>query len=202
MIQAKDSGLSIRQPCDLLDVNRSSYYYKPTQRDETDIANEIHDLWLQMPFYGYRRVTQGLKNRGYTINHKRVLRLMKAMGIEAMYPKPRRSSSQRPHQKYPYLLKDLEINRPNQVWATDITYLKLPMGFAYIVALIDVYSRYIISWRMSNTMDVYFCLEMLEEGLFLEGPPEILNTDQGSQFTSEKWIQVYREFRIPCQYGW
>src|SRR5690606_28413153 len=134
------------------------------------------------------RITAELNRRGHGVNRKKILRLMQEMKIEALYPKPRTTIRASGHKIYPYLLKDLTIDRPNQVWATDITYLKMPFGFAYLVALIDIHSRYIVSWRISNTMDTHFCLEMLEEGLSIECP-EILNTDQGSQFTSEKWIQ-------------
>jgi putative transposase len=180
--------LSIRRQCQLLRVNRSTLFYKKRcEQEETALANEILEMWMVMPFYGYRRVTAELKQRGYEINHKRVQRMMKEMKITALYPKPRVKAGSGP-QKYPYLLKDLLIHQPNQVWATDITYIKLPGGFVYLVALMDVYSRFIVSWRLSTTLDVSFCLEMLREGLLNYGSPEILNTDQGCQFTSQAWI--------------
>jgi len=140
-----------------------------------------------MPFYGYRRVTAHLRRNGCEINEKRVLGLMRQMRLQALYPRPNTSMPSHNHQIFPYLLKGLDIARPNQVWATDITYIKMPVGFAYLVALIDVHSRYLMAWRLSNTMDTHFCLEMLDEALCY-ACPEILNTDQGSQFTSHDWI--------------
>jgi putative transposase len=196
MIDSTHTELSIRQQCQLLSVSRSTLYYKAKPAcDDTNLANEIHALWLAMPFYGYRRLTAELRRQGVGINGKRVLRLMRDMKIEALYPKPRTTLKTRGHKIYPYLLKELEINRPNQVWATDITYLKMPLGFAYLVALIDVHSRYIVAWRLSNTLDTSFCLEMLEDGL-KSGCPEILNTDQGCQFTSEAWVNRVQEAGI------
>jgi len=189
MIEHHSKDLSVRQQCQLLCLNRSTLYYHPSHfRDDTELANEIHELWLEMPFYGYRRLTAELRRQNQSINGKRVLRLMREMNIQALYPRPHTTVRALGHKIYPYLLKDLSIDSPNQVWATDITYLKLPSGFAYLVALIDLYSRYIISWRISNTMDTHFCLEMLEDA-FRTSNPEILNTDQGSQFTSKDWVE-------------
>ncbi|MBX9620993.1 MAG: IS3 family transposase [Alphaproteobacteria bacterium] len=163
MIEMNHHNLSVRQQCSLLAVNRSTLYYRGADRAiDAQLANEIHEVWLEMPFYGYRRITAELQRRGYVINQKRVIRLMKEMNIKALYPRPRTTIKAVKDPIYPYLLKDLEITRPNQVWATDITYIKMPVGFAYLVALIDVHSRYVLSWRLSNTMDTHFCLEMLE----------------------------------------
>jgi len=188
MIEMNHESLSIRRQCSLLEVNRSTLYYEAVEAaEDTRVANEIHELWLEVPFYGYRRITAELRRRGSSINPKRVLRLMREMNLQALYPRPKTTIRSSKDQIYPYLLRGLEINRPNQVWATDITYIKMPVGFAYLVALIDVHSRYVVSWRLSNTMDTHFCLEMLEEAL-LYAYPEILNTDQGSQFTSCDWI--------------
>lgn len=190
MINAHHDSLSVRSQCKLLSLNRSTLYYTPTPFEEdTALANEIHTIWLEMPFYGYRRIVAELKRRDHNVNGKRVLRLMREMNIEALYPRPRTSMRASGHKIYPYLLKGLMIDRPNQVWATDITYLKMSFGFAYLVALIDVFSRFIVAWRVSNTMDTSFCLEMLEEGLII-AIPEIINTDQGSQFTSEIWVKA------------
>ena len=189
MIEKNHKTLSIRRQSTLLEINRSTLYYEPIEAvDDTNLANEIHEIWLGMPFYGYRRVTAELRRRGCHINEKRVLRLMREMNVQALYPRPKTTIRSAKDQVYPYLLKDLEVIRSNQVWATDITYIKMPVGFAYLVALIDVHSRYVIAWRLSNTMDTHFCLEMLDEALF-SGCPEILNTDQGSQFTSRDWIE-------------
>lgn len=189
MIDHHHASLSVRQQCSLLCLNRSTLYYEPVPlAEDSAMANEIHAIWQEMPFYGYRRITAELKRRSYDVNGKRVSRLMREMKISALYPRPRTSIRAPGHKIYPYLLNDLVIERPNQVWATDITYLKMSSGFAYLVALIDIYSRFIVAWRLSNTMDTHFCLEMLEEALVV-GCPEILNTDQGSQFTSESWIK-------------
>ncbi len=188
MIDIQHEHLSVRQQCVALGVNRSSYYYAPTALPEdTVLANEIHDIWQEIPSNGYRKVTAELRRRGYCINGKKVLRLMRDMKIQAIYPRPKTSLRSPRHPIYPYLLGDLTIDRPNQVWATDITYIKMPVGFSYLVAIIDIYSRYILSWRLSNTMDTHFCLEMLEEALQM-ATPEIINTDQGSQFTSFEWV--------------
>lgn len=187
MIDIQHEQLSIRQQCVVLGVNRSSFYYAPTPLPEdTDLANEIHDIWLGIPSNGYRKVTEELRERGHLINSKKVLRLMRDMKIQAIYPRSKTSPRSPGHPIYPYLLRDLEIIHPNQVWATDITYIKMPVGFAYLVAIIDVYSRYVLSWKLSNTMDTHFCLEMLEEALQI-AVPDIINTDQGSQFTSSEW---------------
>lgn len=197
MIEMNHYNLSIRQQCSLLGVNRSTLYYKGTDRAiDAQLANEIHEIWLEMPFYGYRRITAELRRRGYVINQKRIIRLMKEMNIQALYPRPRTTIKADKDPIYPYLLKDLEITRPNQVWATDITYIKMPVGFAYLVALIDVHSRYVLSWRLSNTMDTHFCLEMLEEALIRYPHPDILNTDQGSQFTSHEWTKRVKDADI------
>ena len=177
MVDALDQRLSIRRQCNLLAVNRSNIYYEPAPaKDDTELANEIHELWLEMPYYGYRRVTAELHRRGYLVNRKRVLSIMRAMDIKALYPAPKTTIALPDHKIYPYLLRDMQIVHPNQVWSTDITYLKLPGGFAYLVALIDIYSRFVLSWRLSNTLDKSFCLDMLAHGL-ARGRPVILNTD-------------------------
>lgn len=190
MIDDKDNHLSIRNQCLLLSVNRSTFFYKPTSfyEEENELSNLLLEIWMRIPFYGYRRLTLELKRRGHEVNHKKVQRLMRDMKIQAIYPRKRTTLSNPDHKKYPYLLKELEIIRPNQVWSTDITYIRLPSGFVYLVAIIDVFSRKILSFKISNTMDVDFCLEMLKEALLKYGAPEIINTDQGSQFTSHSWI--------------
>jgi putative transposase len=190
MVDAFDQRLSIRRQCSLLAVNRSNLYYEPTPaRDDTELANEIHELWLEMPFYGYRRVTAELHRRGYLVNRKRVFNLMRAMNLKALYPRPKTTIALPDHKIYPYLLRGLQIVSPNQVWSTDITYLRLSEGFVYLVALIDIYSRFVLSWRISNTLDKSFCLDMLTQSL-MHGRPGILNTDQGCQFTSLDWIRT------------
>jgi len=187
MINQKHDLLSIRKQCNVLGIWRSNVYYEPLQnKEESILANEIRDMWLDIPAYGYRRITAELHRRGYNINHKHVLRLMRDMHIQALYPKPKTSIRNTKHKVYPYLLRDLPIIKPNHVWSTDITYIKMPQGFVYLTSLIDIYSRFIIGWRLSNTLDETFCEEALNSA-FQYGKPEILNTDQGSQFTSEAW---------------
>ncbi len=137
-----------------------------------------------MPFYGVPRMTEHLKRLGYPVGHKRVRRLMRQMGLQAIYPKPKTSKPHPEHTVYPYLLRGMAITRPNQVWAADITYIRLLRGFAYLVAIMDWFSRYVLAWRLSNTLDTDFCVECLKEALELYGLPEIFNSDQGSQFTS------------------
>lgn len=144
----------------------------------------IDEQYLERPFYGSRRMREHLRGLGYGVNRKRIQRLMRKMGIEALYPKPKTSQAGAAHRVYPYLLRDVEVVRPNQVWSTDITYVPMPRGFMYLVAIIDWYSRFVLSWQLSNTLDGAFCLEALESALLL-GKPEIFNTDQGVQFTAD-----------------
>jgi len=191
------SPVSTRQQCEWLNINRSTLYYQPqdTHRDDTLIANRIYEIWQALPFYGYRRLTAQLQREGHPINHKRVKRMMDDMGLRALYPKPRLSAKDgaRP---WPYLLKDLVITHPNQVWSTDITYIRLPSGFVYLAAMLDVYSRRVMSWGISNTMEAEFCLDVLERGLRHYPSPLIVNSDQGSQYTSQLWIQALEESGI------
>jgi putative transposase len=196
MITTHYQDLSIRKQCEFLGISRSNVYYKHVpKQDETILANEIHDLWIEKPYYGYRKITAEFQRRGYIINHKKVLRLMQEMQLQALYPKPKTTISNLNHKIYPYLLKDLEITRPNQVWSTDITYIRISDGFIYLVGLMDIYSRFMVSWRFSNTLDKSFCLDMLSGGLAF-AKPDILNTDQGSQFTSIAWINYVEEREI------
>lgn len=182
--------LSIRQQTELLAVTRSQVYYKSKPRaDQTLLANQIRDIYLQYPMYGYRRVHASLKDLGIHVNLKCVLRLMRLMNLSAIYPKPKTTIRDKQHQVYPYLLKGLEIVHPHQAWQVDITYLWTPQGFMYLCALIDIFSRYILSWRLSNTLQTHFCLETLEDAICKYGPPDIMNSDQGCQFTSHSWIQ-------------
>jgi putative transposase len=154
--------------------------------------NLIHEVWTSTPFYGYRRITAELKRQGYPVNHKRIQRLMNLMNLQALYPKPNTSRAHHQHVKYPYLLHGMEITRPDQVWATDITYIPMERGFLYLVALIDLYSRYIVSWNLSISLEAEFCLAMLEDALD-RSQPEILNSDQGCQFTSEAWTETLKK---------
>ena len=149
-----------------------------------ELMRRLDELYTQWPFYGSRKLTAQLNVEGWGVERKRIQRLMRLMGIEAIYAKPRTTKSTPEHRKYPYLLRGLTITRPDQVWATDITYIRLRQGFVYLVAVMDWFSRYVLSWRLSNTLDTSFCIEALQEALQRAGPPAIFNTDQGSQFTS------------------
>lgn len=177
----------VRQ-CGLLGLARSSLYYQP--RGETDenllFMCLLDEQYTRTPFYGTRRMADWLQKQGYDVNRKRVCRLMHLMGLEAIYPKPKTTVSNEEHEKYPYLLRGLDIIRPNQVWSTDITYIRLRHGFVYLVAVIDWYSRFVVSWQLSNTLDNCFCIEALENALSV-GKPEIFNSDQGVQFTSKEF---------------
>jgi len=180
------SGLSIRRQCRLLSVARSSVYCLPPAANDDDLLTMrlIDELFTAWPFLGSRRLAFMLRDKGHWIGRKRVQRLMRKMGIAALGPKPRTTKPQHGHKIFPYLLRNLAIERPNQVWAADITYIPIGRGFLYLVAVIDWASRAVLAWRLSNTMDVSFCVSALEEAMARFGRPEIFNTDQGSQFTS------------------
>ena len=184
--------LPITQQCRILDVCRSSVYYKPVPLAgrELEIMRRIDEIHMKLPFYGSRRIRDQLHRDGYKVNRKKVRRLMCLMGISALYPRRRTSKPGKGHKIYPYLLKDLSIDRPNQVWASDVTYIPMARGFLYLVAILDLYSRKVLSWRLSNTLDPEFCVSALEEALGHYGTPEIFNTDQGSQFTSDAFTKV------------
>ena len=186
VLDRRHSDLSIRRQCVLLGLARSGVYRPRPAADEDDLAvmRRLDELFLAHPFLGSRRMAAMLQAEGRPINRKRVQRLMRLMGIAAIGPKPRTSQPAPGHKIYPYLLRDLVIDRANQVWAADITYLPMSRGFLYLVAIIDWASRAVLAWRLSNSMDVSFCLDALDEALARFGKPEIFNTDQGSQFTS------------------
>ena len=172
--------------CELLGLSRSSFYYEPAVASPLNLAlmRLIDEQYTRTPFYGMRRMTAGLQHQGYRVNRKRVGRLMRIMGLEAIYPKPRLSRPGEVPKRYPYLLKNMIIERPNQVWSTDITYIRLEHGFVYLVAIMDWFSRYVLSWELSNTLDSFFCIATLERALE-NAKPGIFNSDQGSQFTCE-----------------
>ncbi len=178
--------LSIRRQCALLGVARSGVYrpLRPANDDDLALTRRIDELFTAWPFLGSRRLTTLLRSEGYALNRKRVQRLMRKMGIAALGPKPRTTVPAPGHKIYPYLLRGVAIERPNRVWASDITYIPIGRGFLYLVAIMDWASRAVLSWRLSNTMDASFCVSALEEALVRFGRPEIFNTDQGSQFTS------------------
>jgi len=203
MIDFKDSKISVLSQCKLLSVSRSSVYYKPksrTQRD-LDIMRIIDEQYLETPFYGSRSMRNHIRRLGWTINRKPIQRLMRLMGLQAIYPKPRTTKPHPQNKVYPYLLRGLKINRPDQVWAADITYVPMSRGFMYLVAIMDWHSRKVLSWRVSNSMDTDFCVEALEEAIGKYGCPEICNTDQGSQFTSESFTNILKENNIKINMG-
>jgi len=178
----------------LLDISRSSLYYQPVGISEEDLTlmKLIDRQYMATPFYGARKITVWLKSQNYGVNRKRVRRLMRTMRLKAIYRRPRTSKPAPGHKIYPYLLCGMKITRPNQVWAADITYIPMARGFLYLVAIIDWYSRYVLAWRLSNTLDADFCVEALEEAL-KKGRPDIFNTDQGSQFTGEAFTGLLEQ---------
>ena len=191
MIDREEPKLSLVRQCALLGISRSSLYYLPTEAgaEDMELMALIDQQYLKTPFYGSRRMTAWLRNHGHQVNRKRVRRLMQLIGLEAIYRRPNTSKPNPGHKVYPYLLRGLEINRVNQVWATDITYIPMARGFLYLVAIMDWHSRYVLAWRLSNTLEVDFCVAALEEALS-KGRPQIFNTDQGSQFTSEAFTSM------------
>ena len=184
--------------CALLDIARSSAYYRREPVSEADLAvmRLVDEIHLELPFYGTRRMRDELEERGHTVNRKRVQRLMRLMDLRALYPRRRTSQPGKGHKIYPYLLRGLSIERANQVWATDISFIPMAKGFMYLVAIMNWHSRRVLSWRVSNTMDTDFCTEALEEALQRFGAPEIFNTDQGAQFTSEAFTDVLKDHGI------
>jgi putative transposase len=184
--------LSVTRQCELLDLNRSGVYYtpRPIPAEDLRVMRRIDELHLQHPFYGARRLAKQLEREGFEVGRLHVTSLMRRMGIEALYRRPRTSIPARDAKIYPYLLEGLAIERPNQVWTSDLTYLPMAHGFLYLVAILDVMSRKVLAFRVSNTMTPDFCVEALTEAITRYGAPEIVNTDQGSQFTSKAWIDV------------
>jgi putative transposase len=182
-----DPQWSIRQQCELLGLHRSTYYYQAATEsaENLELMRMIDEQFLKTPFFGRRLMTLWLRRQGRQVNPKRVRRLMQIMGLEAVFPGKKTSVPAPGHRIYPYLLRGVPIVRPNQVWSTDITYVPIRGGFLYLVAVIDWFSRYVLSWELSNTLDVTFCLKALEDALERFGTPEIFNSDQGSQFTSD-----------------
>jgi len=194
----KSDKLSVTRQCTLLDISRSGVYYTPVplSAKETELMRQIDEIHLAYPFYGSRKIRNELWAKGYDLGRDRVRRLMRRMGIEALYVKPRLSLAHPGHVKYPYLLRGLEITRENHVWSTDITYIPMAKGFCYLVAIMDWASRMVLSWRLSNTLDSSFCVDALEEAIAKYGCPEIFNTDQGSQFTAEAFTDTLRSKNI------
>jgi len=189
-----DPDVSVRRQCEILALNRSSLYYESVGPDpeELELMRRIDELHLKYPFFGSRRISQELRTQGMVVNRTRAQRLMRILDLDGVAPKPNTSRPAPEHPVFPYLLRNLTVSRPNQVWATDITYIPLARGFAYLVAIMDWYSRRVLAWRLSNSLDTAFCVEALEDAFARFGQPEIFNTDQGSQFTAEDFTQVLR----------
>jgi len=194
----RGEGLSVRRQCKLVSVNRGSFYYKPLGETEENlrIMRLMDEHYLDHPTEGVLRMCDFLLALGIVANHKRVRRLLRLMGLMAIYPKKNLSRLGQAKYIRPYLLKDLKITRPNQVWAIDITYIPMPKGFLYLTAIIDVYSRYVVGWGISNTLDASCSLEVTKEAIARHGKPEIINSDQGSQFTCHEWIELLEKEEI------
>jgi len=188
----------VTRQCEILELSRSGIYYTPVPISARDmeLMRQIDEIHLMYPFYGSRNIRNELCGKGYDIGRDRVRRLMRRMGIEALYVKPRLSLPHPGHVKYPYLLRGLEITKANHVWSTDITYIPMARGFCYLVAIMDWASRMVLAWRLSNTLDSAFCVDALEEAITKYGCPDIFNTDQGSQFTAEAFTNILRSNSI------
>jgi putative transposase len=195
MIGRDQPELSLSRQCEILAISRSSFYYTPKGESPVNLAlmRRIDELFLKYPFYGSRQMVRQMRRDGIRVGRHRVRRLMRLMGLEAIYQAPRTSTPHPAHRVYPYLLKRLVINRPNQVWCADITYIPVSHGFLYLVAIMDWATRHVLAWRLSNTMDAGFCIEALNEALARHARPEIFNTDQGSQFTSFEFTGVLKD---------
>ena len=194
MVEPDNPALSIGKQCRLLSIWRSSFYYLPKGETALNLMlmRQIDAQFLETPFFGVRQMTWHLRNEGHLVNEKRIRRLMRLMGLMPIYQKPNTSKAAKGHKIYPYLLRGLRVTRPNQVWAADITYLPMRRGFLYLVAIMDWHTRKVLAWRISNTLEADFCVEALNEAIARFGPPEIMSTDQGSQFTSFAWADRLR----------
>ena len=195
---SQDSEYSIRRQCRLAGISRNRFYYEPVVESEENLhlMRLIDERYLTRPDYGSPRMTDWLQGQGHTVNRKRVARLMHLMGLQAITPGPHTSKPGAGHKVYPYLLRGVEITHPNQVWSTDITYIPMKHGFLYLTAVIDWFSRYVLSWELSNSMDCHFCVVALERAMSRGGQPQIFNTDQGAQFTSNEFTEVLKSHDI------
>jgi len=191
MIEPKHKRLSISRQCDLIGLPRASYYYAPKSDDRYNqlMMNMIDEQFTKTPFYGVPRMTAWLRRQGHEVNHKRIRRLMRKMGLEAIYPKKNLSKAHPAHKKYPYLLRDVVVDHPDQAWCADITYVRLQQGFVYLVVIMDWHSRYVLAWDISITLDAAFCIRTLERALKISRP-DIFNSDQGVQFTSADFTNI------------
>jgi putative transposase len=198
IVEPEHPGLSITKQCDLLEISRSSWYYEALGESamNLDLMQRIDKQFLETPYFGVRQMARYLRRQGYWVNRKRVKRLMQKMGLMAIYQKPNTSKPHPEHKVYPYLLREVDIQEPNQVWCADVTYIPMRKGFLYLVAVMDWASRKILSWRLSNTLDTDFCVVALKEALAKYGRPAIFNTDQGSQFTSIPFTQALKDAEV------
>ena len=198
MIEVNHSKLSVNRQCHLLGLARSSYYYAPLGESELnlELMRLLDEQYTRAPFFGEPKMTEWLKRLGYGINHKRIERLMRELGLQAIYPKKHLSQPGENHRKYPYLLAGMSIDRPNQVWCADITYVRMDRGFLYLVAIMDWFSRYVLSWLLSDRLEGDFCQEALERALSRYDGPEIFNSDQGSQFSCEDFTKLLEAHEI------
>ena len=194
LVEPETEKISVLRQCELLGLNRSTIYYRerPESTEDVKLMRLIDEQYTETPFYGYRRMTVYLQNLGYKVNHKRVVRLMRKLGLAAIYPKPNLSKPNKEHLKFPYLLKGIKIKFSNKVWATDITYIRLKGGFIYLLAIMDWHSRFVIEFEVSNTLEGAVFTETLKRAME-KGKPEIFNSDQGSQFTAIEWLKVLLE---------
>lgn len=185
LIEPANKQISIGRQCELLGLSRSTYYYEPCpeSQENLELMRLLDKQYMDTPYYGIRRMRWFLGQKGYQVNHKKVARLLRLMGLEAVYPKPNLSKANPAHKIYPYLLRGVKIEQVNQVWSTDITYIPMAKGFMYLVAVMDWYSRFILSWQLSNSLEMDFCLDALDAS-FQYGQPQIFNSDQGAQFTA------------------
>lgn len=195
MVEPANPDLSIGKQCKLLSIPRSSFYYQPKGETALNLMllRQIDEQFLETPFFGVRQMTWHLRNDGHLVNEKRIRRLMRLMGLMPIYQKPNTSRAAKRHKTYPYLLRGLRVDRPNQVWATDITYLPMRRGLLYLVAIMDWHTHKVLAWRISNTLEADCCVAALNEAIAKFGPPEIMNIDQGSQFTSFAWTNRFRQ---------
>lgn len=198
MVEPDHPGLSITEQCGLLRMSRSSWYYESQGENPLNLTlmRLIDEQFLETPYYGARQMARHLRRQGYCVNRKRIRRLMERMGLSAIYQKPQTSKPHPEHKVYPYLLRGIDIREANQVWCADVTYIPMRRGFLYLVAVMDWYSRKVLAWRLSNTLDAEFCVAALEEALAKHGNPQIFNTDQGSQFTSFAFTQALRDAEV------
>ena len=198
MVRRNDPALSLSRQCSILSISRSSLYYRPKGESAESLAlmRRIDELYLKYPFYGSRQMARQLGREGHLVGRHRVRRLMRPMGLQAIHQPPRTSAAHPEHRIYPYLLRDMTIDRPNQVWCADITYIPVRHGFMYLVAIMDWATRHVLAWRLSNTLDAAFCTDALDAALAKYGKPEIFNTDQGSQFTGDAFAGRLRAAEV------